>query len=1223
MRLYCDLVSQQFTIQSGINSPISEIKLKRSPLATVEVQFTRDGHVVELGTGASGLFEVKKTGEYDSEPLTASLAFVKTGTGIDTVYTFTLVLINDPLDAQLGINQFVNFTTTFATDLINHTAHGLVANNVIQVKTSGVLPAGLLANTDYHVLATGLTADAFKVALTNNGTPIDITDNGTPTHSYARVDNDIVFATMMAAMKWTDDGKSNETQTVDFKLYNDICRDGDVPPSTPPLLYGVFLDDISTLADFKAVPTVGLQLDYLVEILVTVSGQLSWLTYRLVTGPTTDVEPGQVEPDDYNVSTNDVHWEGAVGPSGPSGRSVGMRYEWNTDTTTSDPTSGKIKVDAASPYSAVTKFRISETDQDGNGLVGLLATWDDSTSAIKGTIYIQDPATPANFLVLSVTARADSGAWDTFDATLINAGGTLTNGLDLVVFFVPNGDKGDTGREGGLKYQFNSTASAGDPTTGHIRFNAAFASATTVSIATTDGDSNALSTLLATLDDSTAVHRSVIIAQKANGTGYFAFYITGALTNNGTYYTFPITPISTGGSIANNDTLYLRATIVGDPGADGSTGGFEYVFNNTAGGTPNSGEITFSNVSTFTSITSIQIHQWENQGGNDIGGFLQTLDDSASSRRCLIVGKNATASIYFAFFLNGPITGTGPYTLPVTPISGGMIPSNAEILTIEFVPLQIGKDAGLNYLWNTSTGSGGPGTGKLNINGGSTTLYISRTTNDAQGIGAYTDTWDDSTSAIKGLLLVQDLSTPANFSIFSITGAVTNVGPNVYDSIPIALVVSGGTLINNSSVQVIFLRTGDAGATGATGTPGGISYKFNTATSGDPTTGKLLLSSGTLSAVTSMNIYETDDDGNSIAALLATFDDGTSTIRGRIEIRDPSTPTKFAIYDITGTLSDAGNYDTLTLSHVASGTIFSSNAQVRVFFTPKGDKGDTGSAGADGSAAAANAFAIDFDGTDDVISFGAAVLNPNSNFTFEAWVKLDVVNGVDQAIFSAYTSGTDYWMLISRDNGGSRPGLCFQYQISATAVFINDPPGFLFTANTWTHIALTRSGNTWQWYINGVATGSAVTDTVATLNTSTNQYLAMLNNVLLMNGKLDDVRVWTVARTAPQLLANMSKELVGNETNLTHYYKFSEGVGTSVEDIPGSANGTLQNGPLWTTGVPFGTGGIPMRLIFPTPASSAAAGSPGDYSIDSGGELYLYNPIDSQWYKSTATFATF
>ena len=65
-------------------------------------------------------------------------------------------------------------TATAATDVVNVTAHGFVAGDRV-VFTSLTGGTGLTAGQTYFVMASGLTANAFKVAATSGGSAVDIT----------------------------------------------------------------------------------------------------------------------------------------------------------------------------------------------------------------------------------------------------------------------------------------------------------------------------------------------------------------------------------------------------------------------------------------------------------------------------------------------------------------------------------------------------------------------------------------------------------------------------------------------------------------------------------------------------------------------------------------------------------------------------------------------------------------------------------------------------------------------------------------------------------------------------------------------------------------------------------------------------------------------------------------------------------------------------------------
>lgn len=68
-----------------------------------------------------------------------------------------------------------------AGNTIQSPAHGLVANDQVRVEQfpgDTPIPAGLVENTTYFVIATGLTADVFELSATQAGAAIDITAAG-------------------------------------------------------------------------------------------------------------------------------------------------------------------------------------------------------------------------------------------------------------------------------------------------------------------------------------------------------------------------------------------------------------------------------------------------------------------------------------------------------------------------------------------------------------------------------------------------------------------------------------------------------------------------------------------------------------------------------------------------------------------------------------------------------------------------------------------------------------------------------------------------------------------------------------------------------------------------------------------------------------------------------------------------------------------------------------
>lgn len=76
------------------------------------------------------------------------------------------------------------FTVTIASPgVFSATAHGLVAGDKIHFTTTGGLPSGLATNTDYYVISTGLTADAFEVALVPGGAAVNTSGSQSGVHT--------------------------------------------------------------------------------------------------------------------------------------------------------------------------------------------------------------------------------------------------------------------------------------------------------------------------------------------------------------------------------------------------------------------------------------------------------------------------------------------------------------------------------------------------------------------------------------------------------------------------------------------------------------------------------------------------------------------------------------------------------------------------------------------------------------------------------------------------------------------------------------------------------------------------------------------------------------------------------------------------------------------------------------------------------------------------------
>ncbi|MCP5367599.1 MAG: LEPR-XLL domain-containing protein, partial [Hyphomicrobiales bacterium] len=121
--------------------------------------------------------------------------------------------------------------------------------------------------------------------------------------------------------------------------------------------------------------------------------------------------------------------------------------------------------------------------------------------------------------------------------------------------------------------------------------------------------------------------------------------------------------------------------------------------------------------------------------------------------------------------------------------------------------------------------------------------------------------------------------------------------------------------------------------------------------------------------------------------------------------------------------------------------------------------------------------------------------------------------------------------------------------------------GTTVAAQTWTHVAGTYDGTEVKLYVNGELVASrAYTSPI-------NHSLAPLRigsgaGDYPWKGMVDEVRVWSVARTQEQIAADLDQVLTGAETGLEGYWRFEEGTGPAVVDTAGGDNpGTIVNVP--------------------------------------------------------------
>ena len=249
--------------------------------------------------------------------------------------------------------------------------------------------------------------------------------------------------------------------------------------------------------------------------------------------------------------------------------------------------------------------------------------------------------------------------------------------------------------------------------------------------------------------------------------------------------------------------------------------------------------------------------------------------------------------------------------------------------------------------------------------------------------------------------------------------------------------------------------------------------------------------------------------------------------------------------------------------------------------------------------------ALHFNGNTDYVQCPA--VNP-ATFTMEAWVYPTQL-GRDQAIIStlsvANTSGMELHVA-----GDDKPLVT----IRNGSIWLDVKATSTIALNTWTHLAATYSGSTVKLYINGVEAATAAATGYAP--GTSNLFIGRRpdNEEKRFAGRIDEVRIWGVARTQSEIENAKNNPLAGNEANLLAYYNFNHGTAggstsgiTTLTDATSNAkHGTLNGFNLSGTASNFVEGFVPATTptnnLSATPTTltlDAASGSNGSIAITS------------------------
>lgn len=206
--------------------------------------------------------------------------------------------------------------------------------------------------------------------------------------------------------------------------------------------------------------------------------------------------------------------------------------------------------------------------------------------------------------------------------------------------------------------------------------------------------------------------------------------------------------------------------------------------------------------------------------------------------------------------------------------------------------------------------------------------------------------------------------------------------------------------------------------------------------------------------------------------------------------------------------------------------------------------------------------ALYFDGVDDHLTIANQynlIATNTQAMTFEAWIYPEKATGISMIYSTGIFPDVKNQIFLS-DDKINITGFGLPAMVSTSSI-----PSF-----KWSHIAVVFDMTETRLYVNGELDNTRI-GTLTSDNVGFDIGLGSQENGMPSSwnflGKMDDVRMWQVARSESQIFDNMLTEQTGLEAELAAYFNFNNGIPegdnsavVSVPDITGNGGGALLNG---------------------------------------------------------------
>ncbi len=215
---------------------------------------------------------------------------------------------------------------------------------------------------------------------------------------------------------------------------------------------------------------------------------------------------------------------------------------------------------------------------------------------------------------------------------------------------------------------------------------------------------------------------------------------------------------------------------------------------------------------------------------------------------------------------------------------------------------------------------------------------------------------------------------------------------------------------------------------------------------------------------------------------------------------------------------------------------------------------------------------LELDGDGSYVELPPAIFDDLNEITVEGWVKWDKFQN-----FSRFFDfgGHDLGFLVAQD--GVSSDLMFHIWPEPAGFLRLSVPAVL-KAGQWQHVAVVADQKGFRFLLNGVVVGESPwaapltsldrktigqykpADPVRFIARGEHNYLGRSNWQTVvgdLNGGMDEVRVWKVARSAEQIRDNITKQLTGSEPGLVGLWNFDDPANPGRDASPNHHDGKL------------------------------------------------------------------